>query len=382
MRDPIYLDHNATTPLLSEALDAMLPYLRGKYGNPSSQHAYGRAAKEAVETARAQVAAFLGAQPEEIVFTSCGTESNNLAIRGAVEARPERTHLVTSNVEHPAVANVCAMLERRGHRVTRAKVGPSGRVTAEDVVAAFADDTLLVSVMHANNETGAIQPVAEIGRAAREKGILVHTDAAQSAGKVPVDVGELSVDLLTLAAHKLYGPKGVGALYIRKGVKIAPFAIGAGHERGMRPGTENVASLVGFGVACAAAQRDAEWLHELLGFLRDRLWNKLRELVPGVALNGGEDPRVPSTLNVRFPKVAGPALLAATPEIAASTGAACHDGADVASAGILALGVPAEEAIGSVRFSVGRATQDAEIDRAAEAIAASWRRLTGEPRGE
>ena len=378
MRDPIYLDHNATTPLLSEALDAMLPYLRGKYGNPSSQHAYGRAAKEAVEVARAQVAGLIGATREEIVFTSGGTESNNLAIRGAAEAHPERGHIVTSNVEHPAVANVCAMLEKKGNRVTRVKVGPSGHVRAEEAISSLADDTLLVTIMHANNETGAIQPIAEIGRAAREKGILVHTDAAQSAGKVFVNVDDLSVDLLTLAGHKLYAPKGVGALYIRKGVKIAPFALGAGHERGMRPGTENVASVVAFGAACAAAARDAEWLHELLGMTRDRLWNKLRALVPGIALNGGDDPRIPSTLNVRFPKVTGPALLAATPEIAASTGAACHDGADVASAGILALGVPAEEAIGSVRFSVGRATQDAEIDRAAEAIAAAWRRLAGE----
>lgn len=378
MRDPIYLDHNATTPILSEALDAMLPYLRGKFGNPSSQHAYGRAAKEAVENARAQVAGLIGATREEIVFTSGGTESNNLALRGAAEAHPDKTHLIMSNVEHPAVANVCAMLERTGRRVTRVNVAPSGRVRAEEVIAAFTDDTLFVTVMHANNETGAIQPVAEIGRAAREKGILVHTDAAQSAGKVFVNVDDLSVDLLTLAAHKLYGPKGVGALYIRKGTKIAPFALGAGHERGMRPGTENVASVVGFGVACAAAARDAEWLHELLGMMRDRLWNKLQTMVPGIARNGDAELCVPSTLNVRFPKVAGPALLAATPEIAASTGAACHDGADVASAGIRALGVPAEEAIGSVRFSLGRATTDAEIDRAAGVIAASWKRLTSE----
>ncbi len=285
MRDPIYLDHNATTPLLSEALDAMLPYLRGKFGNPSSQHAYGRSAREAVEHARLQVAAFLGAERDEIVFTGCGTESNNLALRGVAEAHaathPERRHLVTSNVEHPAVSNVCTYLEARGHRVTRVPVQSTGRVRAEDVIGAFAEDTLLVSVMHANNETGVLQPIAEIGRAAREKGILVHTDAAQSAGKVAVRVDELSVDLLTLAAHKLYGPKGIGALYIRKGTRIAPFTLGAGHERGMRPGTENVASIVGFGAACAAAARDAEWLEELLAMMRDRLWNKLREQCAG-----------------------------------------------------------------------------------------------------
>lgn len=377
MREPIYLDHNATTPLLSEALDAMLPYLRGRFGNPSSQHAYGRAAREAVEHARLQVAAFLGAARDEIVFTGGGTESNNLALRGAVEANPGRAHLVTSNVEHPAITNVCAYLEKHGARVTRVPVGPSGRVAAEGVIGAFAEDTLLVTVMHANNETGVLQPIAEIGRAARERGILVHTDAAQSAGKVAVRVDELSVDLLTLAAHKVYGPKGIGALYIRKGTRVAPFAIGAGHERGMRPGTENVASIVGFGAACAAAARDLDWLEELLAMMRDRLWNKLRALVPGIALNGDPEGRVPSTLNVRFPGVAGPALLAATPDVAASTGAACHDGSDVASAGILALGVPPAEAIGSVRLSLGRSTTDADIDRAAEALAASWRTLTG-----
>ena len=375
MRDPIYLDHNATTPLLPEALDAMLPYLRGRFGNPSSQHAYGQIARKAVDQAREQVASLIGATPEEIVFTSGGTESNNLALRGLAGAHPEKKHLVTSNVEHPAIAKVCAHLESLGHRVTRVHVTGAGRVSVEDAIAALADDTLLVTIMHANNETGAIQPIAEIGRAAREKGVFVHTDAAQSLGKVRVNVDELSVDLLTIAGHKLYAPKGVGALYVRKGTRLAPFALGAGHERGVRPGTENVASIVGLGVACAAAVRDAEWVEELLALMRDRLWNKLRELVPGLALNGDAGARLPNTLNVRFPRVTGPALLAATPSIAASTGAACHDGADVASATILAMGVPPEEAIGSVRLSLGRATTDADIDRAAEALASSWRSL-------
>lgn len=378
MPDPIYLDHNATTPLLPEALDAMLPYLRGRFGNPSSQHAYGQVARKAVERAREQIAALIGASADEIVLTSGGTESNNLAVRGAAEAHPERAHLVTCNVEHPAVGAVCSWLAAHGRRVTRVPVQPSGRVRAEDVVAALDDDALLVTLMHANNETGVIQPIGEIGRAAREKGALVHSDAAQSAGKVRVNVDELSVDLLTLAAHKLYGPKGVGALYVRKGTRLSPFALGAGHERGLRPGTENVASIVGFGAACEAAARDAEWVEELLGMLRDRLWEKLRARVPGLALNGDAEGRLPNTLNVRFPGVTGPALLAAAPEVAASTGAACHDGGDVASAVLLAMGIPNEEAMGSVRLTVGRHTTDAEVDRAAEALAGAWRRLRGE----
>lgn len=375
MPDPIYLDHNATTPLLPEALDAMLPYLRGRYGNPSSQHAYGQEARKAVEHAREQVAALIGAEADEIVFTSGGTETNNLAVRGAAEAHPDRTHVVTSNVEHSAVGVVCGWLEAHGRRVTRVPVQPTGRVRAEDVTAALADDTLLVTIMHANNETGVLQPIGEIGRAARERGVLVHTDAAQTAGKVKVNVDELSVDLLSIAAHKLYGPKGVGALYIRKGTRLSPFSLGGTHERGLRPGTENVASIVGFGVACAAAARDAEWLGELLGMMRARLWDRLREKVPGIALNGDPEGRVPNTLNVRFPGVTGPALLHAAPEVAASTSAACRDGADVASAVILAMGIPHDEALGSVRLSLGRHTTDAEIDRAAEALAAAWRRL-------
>ncbi len=373
MGEPIYLDHNATTPLLPEALDAMLPYLRGRYGNPSSQHAYGQAARKAVEQAREQVAALIGATADEIVFTSGGTESNNLAVRGTVEAHADRRHVVTCNVEHSAVGVVCNWLEGRGCRVTRVPVQATGRVRAEDAIAAFEDGTLLVTIMHANNETGVLQPVGEIGRAAREKGVLVHTDAAQSAGKVRVNVDELSVDLLSVAAHKLYGPKGVGALYIRKGTAVSPFSLGGTHERGLRPGTENVASIVGFGVACAAAARDAEWLEELLGMMRARLWERLRAQVPGIGLNGDPEGRVPNTLNVRFPGVTGPALLAATPEVAASTSAACRDGADVASAVILAMGVPHEEAMGSVRLSLGRHTTDAEVDRAADALASAWK---------
>ena len=309
------------------------------------------------------------------MFTSGGTESNNLAVRGAAEAHPDRRHLVTCNVEHSAIGAVCTWLEGHGYRTTRVPVGPNGRVRAAEAIAALADHTLMVTVMHANNETGVLQPVAEIGKAARERGVLVHTDAAQSAGKVKVHVDELSVDLLSIAAHKLYGPKGIGALFIRRGTRLAPFALGGTHERGLRPGTENVPGIVGFGVACAAAVRDAEWLEELLGMMRTRLWERLRAQVPGLAMNGDPEGRVPNTLNVRFPGVTGPALLAAAPEVAASTSAACRDGADVASAVILAMGVPHEEALGSVRLSLGRASTDAEIDRAADALAAAWKSL-------
>ncbi|MBK8259319.1 MAG: cysteine desulfurase [Polyangiaceae bacterium] len=377
MPEPIYLDHNATTPLLPEALDAMLPYLRGKYGNPSSVHSYGREARAAVEQARAQVAALITAAPEEVFFTSGGTESNNLALRGLAAARPEKKHIVTSNVEHPAIAKVCTHFEENGYRVTRVPVNGQGRIAAEEALAALDETTLLVTVMHAHNETGVIQPIGEIAKVAREKGVFVHTDAAQSLGKVAVSVEELGLDLLSMAAHKLYGPKGVGALYVRKGTPILPFALGAGHERGKRPGTENVASIVGFGVACEAARRDAEWLGELLGMMRNRLWKKLSTRVEGMRLNGEGVDRLPNTLSVRFPGVKGPELLALVPDVAASTGAACHDGKDVASSGILALGVPSEEAMGTVRLTLGRHTTDAQVDKAAELLTTAWKNLTG-----
>ena len=256
--DPIYLDHNATTPILPEVVDAMLPFLRTHFGNPSSSHVYGRRAKAAVDAARAEVAALIGAAPEEIVFTSGGTEANNLAIRGAAEALPDRRHMITSVIEHPATAKVCAYLARHGHVVDWVSVDADGRVRADDVGEKLGDNTGVISIMHANNETGVLQPLSDITRLAWRAGAVVHTDAAQSLGKVPVDVGALGVDLLSIAGHKLYAPKGVGALFIRKDMPIAPFMLGAGHERGLRPGTENVASIVGLGAACALARRDLE----------------------------------------------------------------------------------------------------------------------------
>jgi len=268
----------------------------------------------------------------------------------------------------------CDWLERHGHRVSRLGVDATGRVGGASA-AAIGDDTALVTVMHANNETGVLQPIAEIARAARAHGAVVHTDAAQSAGKVPVDVGALGVDLLSVAGHKLYGPKGVGALYVRRGTPLVPFVLGAGHERGLRPGTENVASIVGLGVACAIACRDAGAVEARIRARRDRLWALLRARVPGLALNGHPEERLPNTLNVRFPGVSGNALLAAAPEVAASTGSACHAAGESASAVILAMGIPPAEALGSVRLTLGRGTTEEDVRRAAEALGRAWERL-------
>ena len=375
MSDPIYLDHNATTPLLPEVVDAMLPYLREHFGNPSSAHVYGARAKQAVEEARDRVARLLGCEYDEVIFTSGGTEANNLAIRGVLEARPERAHVVTTVIEHPATEKPCAWLERHGTRVTRLPVDASGRVRLDEAERAMDGSTALVTVMHSNNETGVLQPVAELARLAHGARALLHTDAAQSLGKVPVDVRELDVDLLSVAGHKLYAPKGVGALYVRRGVPIAPFVLGAGHERGLRPGTENVAAIVGLAVACEAAARDLDELSERLRRQRDALWERLCALVPGLALNGHPSERLPNTLNLRVPGVKGSAVLAGAPEVAASTGSACHEGAEHASPVLLAMGIGAAEALGSVRLSLGRGTTDEEVARAAAALATSWQRL-------
>ena len=372
---PVYLDYNATTPLLPEVVDAMLPYLREHFGNPSSDHEIGRRARTAVEDSRQRVGTMLGCSSDEIVFTSGGTEANNLAIRGVTEARPDHRHVITSVIEHPATANPCRWLERHGYRVSSIGVTGEGRVQVRDVEAALTADTAIVTIMHANNETGVVQPIADIARAAHRYGAIVHTDAAQSIGKVPVDVRALGVDLLSIAGHKLYAPKGVGALFGRRGTPLAPFVLGAGHERGIRPGTENVASIVGLGVACEIVRRNmADWTMRVRQ-LRDELWNRLREQVPGVALNGHVEERLPNTLNVRFPGVSGTTLLATAPEIAASTASACHDGQESASVVILAMGVPASEAVGSVRLTLGRGTTNDDITRAADALARAWQSI-------
>ncbi|HUU02155.1 MAG TPA: cysteine desulfurase family protein [Myxococcota bacterium] len=372
----IYLDHNATTPVLPEVLERMLPYLRDHFGNPSSGHSYGRRAHDAVEHARAQVADLLGCSPDEIVFTSGGTESNNLAIRGVTAALPERRHVITSVIEHPAVANPCNYLEQHGFEVTRVAVDERGQVLPASVVSHVRDDTALVTIMHANNEVGTIQPIRRIAQEAHASGrVLVHSDAAQSVGKVPVRVDDLDLDLLSVAGHKLYAPKGIGALYVRRGTPLCPFTLGAGHERGLRPGTENVASIVGLGVACRIARETLQDESQRVRSLRDQLWEQLKSGLAGIEINGHPSERLPNTLNVRFPKVRGSELLKIASEIAASTGSACHEGGESPSSVLLAMGLDAESALGAVRLSLGRSTTTEQVRLAAEALIVAHRQL-------
>lgn len=377
LEDPVYLDHNATTPILPEVVDAMVPFLREHFGNPSSGHVYGQRAHRAVARARHQVATLLGCDDDEVVFTSGGTESNNLAIRGATAARDDRRHVVTTVIEHPATERPCAWLERHGWSVARVAVDTDGRARIDEAREAIGAGAALVTVMHANNETGVLQPIAELAELARAAGAVVHTDAAQSVGKVPVRVRELGVDLLSIAGHKLYAPKGVGALYVRRGTPIEPFALGAGHERGLRPGTENVASIVGLGAACEAAGRDLDVVAARVVALRDLLFERLASAVPGLAINGHRELRLPNTLNVRFPRVSGMALLARSPEVAASTGSACHEGHESASTVVLAMGTAPEQALGSVRLTLGRSTTAGDVERAGEVLVRAWRGLVG-----
>ena len=381
--DPIYLDYNATTPVDPLVVEELLPYLREGFGNPSSNHPYGRHAKGAVEQARGRVALLLGCRPSEIIFTSGGTEANNQAIIGAALANRERgRHLITSTIEHPAVLNPLHWLEGQGFTVTYLPVDSTGRVDPDTIRQAITGETILISIMHANNEVGTIQPLAKIGAIAREQGILFHTDAAQSVGKIPTLVDELKVDLLTVAGHKFYAPKGVGALYVRSGVKIDSYLHGAGHESGRRAGTENVPYIVALGKAAElAAERLAEGSRQVPE-LRERFHARLRELLDGVELNGHPTERLPNTLNVSFTGVNGAALLARIPEIAASTGSACHDGSGELSGVLKAMRTPREQGFGAVRFSLGRITTAGELDRAAELVAVRVRELRAIRGGE
>lgn len=368
--DPIYLDHNATTPLLPEVVEAMLPYLTTHFGNASSSHVYGRRAREAVEAARGQVAALIGASPEEITFTSGGIEANNLAIRGVAQAAPAGRHLVLSCVEHPATEGPCAFLESEGWRITRLPVGGDGRVSLSEAEGSLVPGTTLLTIMHANNETGVLQPVKPLAALARERGILTHTDAAQSAGKVPVNVDDLGLDLLSLVGHKLYAPKGIGALYVRKGTAIRPLLLGSPGD--LRSGTLNTPSIVGMGAACAVAFRDLEAEAARVRRMRDELWDRLRSAIPDIRLHGHPTERLPNTLNVGFPGVSGSAVLAAAPEIAASTGAACHAGGERASAVLLAMGLDPQDALGAVRLSLGRLVDEAQIPEVARILVTAW----------
>lgn len=359
----IYLDFNATTPIAPEVAAAINQSLVEPFGNPSSEHWAGLQARHAVEKSRTQVAAFLHCSSDEVVFTSGGSESNNHALKGAFFAQGGRGgHIITTQVEHPAVLNPCRFLERLGVSVTYLPVDRFGRVDPDDVRGALTPRTILISVMHANNEVGTLQPIAEIARIAREHGILCHTDAAQSAGKVPVRVDELSVDLLSLAGHKLYAPKGVGALYVRKGVFLEPLIHGAGHESGRRAGTENILLDVALGAACELAR---SWLEvESIRQLRDLFWELLQTRFGGqVVLNGHPTERLPNTLNVSFVGKIGSTILGGLKDVAASTGSACHSGSVELSPVLRAMQVPPEIGMGAIRFSLGRTTTREEIEQ-------------------
>lgn len=384
---PIYLDYNATTPIDPSVIDAMSPYLCEHFGNPSSAHPLGKTAHNALEQAREQVAGLLGAYPDEVVFTGCGTESSNHAIKGVIlplllGRNPAATALkglfrrgaraprvILSSVEHPATTEPCAFLHRLGCQVTVLPVDGTGRVDPDAVRKALERPAALVSVMHANNEVGTLQPIADIGKLCRERDVLLHTDAAQSLGKVPAEVNVLGVDLMTVAGHKLYAPKGVGVLYVRRGVMLEPCLHGAGHEGGRRAGTENVPYAVALGTACELARQSLPEATARLRRLRDRLGERLRAgLGERVVLNGHPEERLPNTLNVSFVGHVSAELLEAVPEVAASTGSACHEGKVTQSPVLCAMGVPPEVGRGAVRLSVGRFTTEDEVDRAADAL--------------
>ncbi|HXE75596.1 MAG TPA: cysteine desulfurase NifS [Candidatus Xenobia bacterium] len=367
----VYFDHNATTPLAPEVLEAMMPYLTEEYGNASSIHSVGQRARAGVERARAQVAALLGARDKEIVFTSGGTESDNMAIRGVVAAadRP-RKHVITSTIEHSAVLHTCQALEAEGVAVSYVPVNRGGVVDPEDVRRAITSDTVLITIMHANNELGTVQPIAEIARIAREHKIPMHTDAVQSAGKIRVNVEELGVDLLALSAHKLYGPKGVGALYIRRNLPLKPLMTGGHHERDRRPGTENVPGIVGLGAAAELARLHLEEEGKRLAALRDDLERRILASVPHCGLNGDPARRTPNTTNIHFDFIEGEPLVIALDlkGIAVSTGAACSSGAVEPSHVLTAIGLPPERARASLRFSLGRASTEADVDYVCEIL--------------
>ncbi|HZL87222.1 MAG TPA: cysteine desulfurase family protein [Pirellulaceae bacterium] len=376
----LYFDYNATTPIAAAVQEAMLPFLAEHFGNPSSNHTLGRAAQEAVEDARGHVAALLGADADEIVFTSGGTESNNLALKGVMQrhAPGGGGHLVISAIEHPSVVAPAKYLERLGYDVTVVSVSGQGLVQPAAVRGALRGDTVLVSIMHANNEIGTLQPLKQIADVCHERKILLHTDASQSVGKVRTNVDELDVDLLTIAGHKVYAPKGIGALYIRRGLALEPLIHGAGHEGGLRAGTENVPYMVGLGKACSLAGKNLDANQERTTTLRDRLWHLLvREIGDGLVLHGQLAPRLPNTLSVSFPGVAGHELLARIPELCASTGSACHSGTAAMSPTLAAMGVEAEAARGTVRLSLGWYTSEDEVDRAASLLAGAWEAIGG-----
>jgi len=379
MMKPIYLDYNATTPIDPEVAAAMSPYLFEHFGNPSSSHWYGVQTKEAVEKARDQVANLLNCSPDEVVFTGGGSESNNYAIKGAAFAnRDKGNHLITSSIEHPAVIEVCRYLEEKDFQVTYLPVDRLGQVDPRVLEKVITSNTVLISIMHANNEVGTIQPITEIAKIAKDHSIVFHTDAAQSVGKIPTRVDDLGVDLLTIAGHKLYGPKGIGALYIRRGTQLEKLIHGADHEQGRRAGTENVLEIVGLGKACEIAKRDLNKNMEHMQKMRDLLYQELKAGWDEIKLNGHPERRLPNTLSVSFRNIEANKLIAEIDTVAVSAGAACHSDAVKVSSVLQAMQVELEYAMGTVRFSTGKMTTAEEVKETAAIFVDTLRRLQGE----
>jgi cysteine desulfurase len=376
---PIYLDYNATTPIDPEVAEAMRPYISNRFGNPSSSHWYGVQTKDAVEKARNQVANLLNCNPDEVVFTGGGSESNNYAIKGAAFANREKgNHLITSSIEHPAVIEVCKYLQEKDFQVTYLPVDQFGQVDPLSAEKAITSSTILISIMHANNEVGTIQPIAEIAEIARNHGIVFHSDAAQSVGKIPTTVDDLGVDLLTIAGHKLYGPKGIGALYIRRGIQLEKLIHGADHEQGRRAGTENVLEIVGLGKACEVAKRDLDKNMDHTQKMRDLLYQQLKAEWDELTLNGHPKNRLPNTLSVSFRNIEANKLLTEIDTVAVSAGAACHSDSVKVSSVLQAMQVDLEYAMGTIRFSTGKMTTAEEIKETAAIFAETARRLQAE----
>jgi cysteine desulfurase len=372
----IYLDHSATTPVAEEVIEAMKPYFSEKFGNPSSLHGFGREARDALEKSRKQIADFIGARPSEIIFTGVGTEADNLAIMGvafsdnaAFGAKNQRNHIITSKIEHPAVREACKYLEKRGWKVTWLDVNPEGIVNPKDVENAITKETILVTIMHVNNEVGTIQPIEEIGKICKKHKVYLHTDAVQSYGKIPINVKKMNVDLLSASAHKIYGPKGVGFLYVNQDVKIVPITHGGGHETGLRSGTENIPGIVGFAKATELASKNMKSEAERIGKMRDRLTNELLK-IPGSRLNGSRDQRIYANINISFEGVEGEALLLRLDErgIAVSTGSACSSKSLEPSHVLTAIGLKPEQAHGSLRITLGKDNMEEDINYIAEQI--------------
>jgi cysteine desulfurase len=380
MDSVIYFDNNATTRLAPEALEAMQPYLTELYGNPSSIHGFGSQVSRKIQEAREQVAALLGAaDPIEIVITSCGTEGDNAAIRGILESQPQKRHIVTTQVEHPAVLSLCQHLEKKGYRVTWLRVDADGMLDLEELKASLSDDTALVSIMYANNETGVVFPIEPIGEIVKARGIPFHVDAVQVAGKIPLNLRQSPVDLLTISAHKFHGPKGVGALYVRRGITFRPFMIGGHQERGRRGGTENVAGIVGMGKAAELALRNMPEDEPRVRGLRDRLEQSLLESCPESRVNGHREKRLPNTLNMSFKFLEGEAILVLLDQngICASTGSACTAGSSEPSHVLRAMGVPPDWIQGAVRFSLSRYTTETEVGFVNQKLPSIVQRLSG-----